>query len=168
MAMKLVRPARGRPRKFGRPSRAVTLTLPEDVIAVLGSIDDDLSRAVVNLTQPLLADVVSRAPAELEKYGDSAVIVVRPATALKSVPGVELVPLPDGRALISLDGSVTVHELELRLRDAIAEGGLQRGDLSVLGSIADILKTARRTKGLAVLERSIIVLQSAQNRRILG
>jgi hypothetical protein len=26
-------PRRGRPRKFGGPSRAVTLTLPEDIIA---------------------------------------------------------------------------------------------------------------------------------------
>ena len=69
--MKLVRSRRGRPQKFGRPSRALTLTLPEDVIAALISINDDVSRAVVGLVQPLNADVVPRPPAELSKYGDS-------------------------------------------------------------------------------------------------
>ena len=38
---------RGRPRKFVRPSRAVTVTLPDDVIAALQGVDVDLSRAVV-------------------------------------------------------------------------------------------------------------------------
>jgi hypothetical protein len=160
--MKLVR-ARGRPRKFGRPSRAVTVTLPDDVIATLESIDEDLSRAIVNLTQPMSRSVISHAPAALEKYGNSAVIVVRPARALKRIEGVSIVPLPDGRALVSLDESLSVHEFELRLRDAIADG---RSD-PVLKSIAEILRTARQTRGLTVLQRSIIVLQSARNRRIM-
>jgi len=37
---------RGRPRKFSRPARAVTLTLPEDTIATLRGIDRDLGRTV--------------------------------------------------------------------------------------------------------------------------
>ena len=50
---------RGPPRKFGRPSQPVTLTLPDDVIAALLGIDADLSRAIVRVTQPLVR--VSRA-----------------------------------------------------------------------------------------------------------
>lgn len=66
---------RGRPRKFLRPSRAVTLTLPEDIIEALRSVDGDLSRAVVRVVQPL----VTAAPcpmAEVVTYGGHAVIVV--------------------------------------------------------------------------------------------
>ena len=63
MGIKLLPPRRGRPQKFGRPSRAVTLTLPEDVIAALGRVDDDLSRAIVRVSKPLLGDVASRPPA---------------------------------------------------------------------------------------------------------
>ena len=45
-----LRRRRGRPRKFAAPSRAVTLTLPESVIASLTRIDRDISRAIVGLT----------------------------------------------------------------------------------------------------------------------
>jgi hypothetical protein len=160
--IKLVRPTRGRPPKFGRPSRAVTLTLPEDVIATLRSLDDDISRSVVRLVQPIAAHPAARPPAELERHGDSAVIVFRPVKALKDMPGVRLLPLPDGRALVSLEGQLTVHEFELRLRDRIAEGSLDELEGTVLSSIAGILKTARHARNILVHQRSIIVLQSTR------
>ena len=50
-----LKPRRGRPRKFRSPSRAVTLTPPEDVLRVLGGVDCDLSRAVVRVVQPEMA-----------------------------------------------------------------------------------------------------------------
>lgn len=161
--MELVPASRGRPQKFGRPARAVTLTLPEDILSALASVDEDVSRAIVRLAQPLTTDVVARAPAELSRYGARAVIVVKSVGALRKIPGVTLVPLPDGRALISLDG-ITVFELELKLRDAVND---RRGDArerSVLASIAEILRKARRTKGMVVLSCSIIVLQSTRRR----
>lgn len=164
--MKLVRAGRGRPQKFGRPSRAITLTLPEDVIAALTSVDDDLSRAVVRLTQPLVVDSVPRPPAELSKCGDSAVIVIRPTETLRRIPGVSLIPLPDGRALISLEGHMAPPDFELRIRDVLDESrNLEASDRSVLMSIVDILKTARRTRGVDVRQRSIIVLQAAGRAR---
>ena len=167
--MKLVKTRRGRPQKFGRPSRAVTLTLPEDIIIALQSVDDDISRAVVRLTQPLVADIAPQPPAELSKYGDSAVIVVKPTPALERIGGVTLVPLPDGRALISLDEAMSVSDLELKIRDAIdGDEKLDVRERSVLTSIAEILKTARTTKGIVVHERSIIVLQSSKQGRIAG
>ena len=167
MAIKLINARRGRPQKFGRPSRAVTLTLPDDVIAALTGVDDDLSRAVVQLSQPLLTDVVVKPPAELSKYGDSAVIVVKSLLALNRMRGVSLVPLPDGRALISLDESISVHEFELMLGDAIDDGaGLEPWERSVMASILEILKSARHNHEITVHQRSIIVLQSARHRRI--
>jgi hypothetical protein len=163
--MSLFPAGRGRPQKFGRPSRAVTLTLPEDIIAALRAVDDDLSRAVVRLVQPLVADVVPLPPAELSKYGDRAVIVVRPVAALENLPGVRLVRFPDGRALISLDESMSVHEFELKLRDATDDDRLSSRERVLLTSIAEILKTARSTRGIAVVSRNIIVLQSVRQRK---
>ena len=169
MAMKLLPARRGRPQKFGRPAHAVTLTLPEDVIAALSAIDEDLSRAVVELSQPLVADVVARPAAELAKYGDSAVIVIKPLAALSRIPGVTLVPLPDGRALISLDESMTAYEFELKLRDLVDTGkALNERERAALNTISGILRSARQTKGLTVHQRSIIVLQSNRHRRIAG
>lgn len=160
--MKLVRAGRGRPQKFGRPSRAITLTLPKDVIAALAAVDDDLSRAVVRLTQPLVADVVPKPSAELTRYGDGAVIVITPVEALKRIPGVSLVPLPDGRALISLEGHLAPPDFELKVRDVLDDGNdIDSRDRSVLTSVVEILKSARQTRGVGVHQRSIIVLRTA-------
>ena len=163
--MKLLQARRGRPQKFGRPSRAVTLTLPEDVISALTGVDDDLSRVVVRLAQPLVTDVIPRPAAELSQYGQSAVIVVKQLPALARIPGVTLVPLPDGRALISLDDTMSVHEFELKLRDTVDAGtDLPARERSLLTSIGDILKSARQEKHVTVHQRSIIVLQSSRPR----
>jgi len=167
MAIKLIKACRGRPQKFGRPSRAITLTLPDDVIAALIGVDNDLSRAIVRLSQPLLIDVVIRPPAELSKYGDSAVIVTKRLPAVNRMPGVSLVPLPDGRALISLHEAMSVHEFELKLADAIDGGDdMEPWERSAMSSIREILKSARQNKGITVHQRSIIVLQSTRHRRI--
>src|SRR5262245_6965694 len=82
---------RGRPRKFDRPSRSVTLTLPEDVIATLQAIDTDLSRAVVRATRPLAPPTVSSV-AELANFGNRAVILVPRSRELRERTGVELIP----------------------------------------------------------------------------
>jgi hypothetical protein len=167
--MKLLRARRGRPQKFGRPAKAVTLTLPEDVIGALTGIDEDLGRAVVRVSQPLAAKASQRGPAELSTYGDSAVIVVKPLGVLARMAGVTLVPMPDGRALISLDPSMTVHEFELMLRDVLESNPRIDPDArTLLVAIADILKTARQTKNVTIRQRSIIVLQDSRSRRRAG
>jgi hypothetical protein len=44
-------PRRRRPAKFGRPAQAVTITLPDDIVAAFRSLDPDLSRAIVHLAE---------------------------------------------------------------------------------------------------------------------
>ena len=78
---------RGRPRKFTAPSRAVTLTLPEPVLAALSAVNQDLSRAVVRITQPELAKH-EHPPAELATFGGRAVIVVNPSRTLERRTGI--------------------------------------------------------------------------------
>jgi len=149
---------RGRPRKFSRPSSAVTLTLPHDVIAVLNSIDADLSRAVVRAIQPLVPEA-PRALAHLAPYGSRAVISVPPNRALRDRTGAELVPLSDGRALISFDDRLTIPQFELRLRDALADPTLGDDDRAMFEAVAEILKNARTGDGVELRQRSIIVLE---------
>jgi hypothetical protein len=161
----LVRGRRGRPQKFGRPSRAVTLTLPEDVIAALSTLDSDLGRAVVRMSQPLGAEPPARPPAELSQHRDRAVIIVKSGEILERIAGVTLVPLPDGRALISLDESTSIYEFELNVRDAVSETGISARERSLLQSIVEILTAARQRSGLVAQRRSIIVLQSTRQRR---
>jgi hypothetical protein len=155
---------RGRPRKFPGPSRAVTVTLPEHVITALAEVDADLSRAIVRVTQPQL----TKAPhplAELAAFGRHAVIVVRPSRALERRTGVVLVPLPDGRALISFDEPKTVPELELQLQDLIEDPQLAGADRRMFEQIFNLLREARRSSAVTVRRHNIIMLESARPRR---
>ena len=156
----------GRPSKYGRPSRAVTVTLPEDVLAGLSAVDADLGRAIVMLAErngkPRARAIQ---PAELAPYGNHAVIIVNPAKALKRLAGVQLVPVGNGRALISLDHPHSIPQLELSVRDAIERDGMPDVERRTLESIAEILQQARRSRGVTLEERTIIVLESKRQRR---
>ena len=155
---KIMTPRRGRPRKFTGPSRPVTLTLPLDVIDALSAIDADLSRAVVRIAQPELARRPRRA-AELATFGRRAVIVVNPTRTLERRTGVGLVPLPDGRALISFDQPTTPAALELMIADALEDHRLSAADRAVFEGIVDILKSARRASDVSLRQSNIIVLE---------
>jgi hypothetical protein len=159
-----VAPRRGRPRKFLGPSRPITLTLPDQVIDTLSSIDHDVSRAVVRLAQPQLARR-PHAPAELTTFGRSAVIVVNPTRTLEDRTGVMLIPLSDGRALISFDPAMTTARLELSIRDVLEDRELDSEDRRIFSAIADILKTARRSRTVTLSQRSVIVLESSRGER---
>ena len=152
-------PRRGRPRKFTAPSRAVTLTLPEHVLKALAALDPDLSRAIVRLAQPLLAGR-PHAPAELASFGRHSVIVVIPSRSLEKRTGVELLHMPDGRALISFAQPMTIASLELLIEDALEDKSLPRADRAIFEAIGDILKTARRSANVILLQRNVIVLET--------
>jgi hypothetical protein len=153
-----VAPRRGRPRKFLGPSRAVTLTLPENVISALTALDSDLSRAVVRVTQPEMGKR-PHPPAELALFGRRAVIVVNPTKSLEQRTGVLLVPLSDGRALIAFDESMTSARLELKIQDELEAHGLPAEDARIFEGIRNVLQEARRSKSVSLLQRNIIVLE---------
>jgi hypothetical protein len=154
-----LRRRRGRPRKFAAPSRAITLTLPETVLDTLALIDPDPSRAIVQLARKR-TPLNGKAPAQLEVFGNRAVITIRPTTSLEHRIGIDLVPLPDGRALMSFDQPSTIADLELMIYDALEEKDLPSEDRKVFEAIGGILKEARRSEDVNLLRRSIIVLES--------
>lgn len=152
-------PRRGRPRKFTAPARPVTVTLPEHVIDALSSLDQDLGRAIVRLAQPLAGDR-PHPPAELATFGRHSIIVVNPSRTLEKRTGIELIHLPDGRALISFDRSKTIPGLELVIADALEDPALPPKDRQVFDAVAGILKSARRADNVELLQRHVIVLET--------
>lgn len=104
-------------------------------------------------------------PAELATHGNHAVIVVNPARALKRLAGVELVPVGNGRALISLEQPHSIPELELAVRDAVERGDMSARERRTLVAIAGILQKARRDRRVTLEERTIIVLAPKRQRR---
>ena len=165
-SMQLLKHGPGRPKKYGRASRAVTVTLPEDVLARLSAVDTDLGRAIVMLAERH-GKPRSHVPpaAEIAAYGKHAVIIVNPVKALKRLQGVQLVPIGNGRALISLDRTNSIPQLELEVRDAIERTGVREPERHTLETIADILRQARISRRVSLEERTIIVLESKRRRR---
>jgi hypothetical protein len=166
-AVSVLAPRRGRPRKFNAPSRAVTLTLPEQVLGTLSAVDRDVSRAIVRLTHREAAKR-PHPPAELVRFGRRAVIVVSPTRTLEQRTGVFLVPIPDGRALISFDDSITIATLELKVRDALDDRKLSVGDRRIFESVHEVLHAARTNGEVVLHERKIIVLESRVRRNRNG
>jgi len=153
---------RGRPKKYGRPSRAVSLTLPEDVIARLAGVDGDLGHAIVALAERATPRPARATPAaEVASYGRHGVIVVSPVAALKRLTGVQLVPIGSGRALIALERTQSIPQLELEIGDVLERADVSAADRRTLKAIADILRRTRRSRKLSLAERMIIVLESA-------
>ncbi len=162
------RRSRGRPSKYGRPSHAVTVTLPEDILAKLGAVDADLGRAIVALVERSTRSggkprTVSSA--EIATYGRRGVIVVNPGKAIRRLPGVELVPVGNGRALLSLAQPNSIPTLELAVGDAVDQPDLRPEERRTLEAIGDILRDARRSPGVALEERTIIVLEAKRSRQ---
>lgn len=164
--MESLRARPGRPRKFSRPSRPVTVTLPEDVIATLQSINGDLGGGIVSLLERRRgADLPAPPAAEISRYGNHSVIIVPHLPALSRLPGVELVPIGGGRALISLQPTHSVPQLELAVRDAAEQTRAGSADRQALETVADILRKARLSRGVSLQERTIIVLEPKRARR---
>jgi len=159
-----LRRGRGRPRKFDDPSTAMTLTLPQAVVAALRRIDPDVSRAVVKLAAKKALKPTRRPAAVLARYGRNAVILVDPSRVLEQQTGISLVPLVDGRALISFDDSMTISQLELALRDSIEDTSLPPEDARIFKSISALLKSARLSQNVKLHQRQIIVLEVLKRR----
>ena len=136
------------------------------MLAELEAIDADLGRAIVRVAErPGRPHVRPVRPAELATYGNHAVIIVNPAKALKQLAGVQLVPVGNGRALISLEHPHSISELELAVRDAIEHADISGRERQTLEAIATILQQARRSRGVSLKERTIIVLETKRQRR---
>jgi hypothetical protein len=132
-------------------------------LEALAAVDGDLSRAIVRIVQT--GDPRASAAAELATFGRRAVIVVNATKTLERRLGIDLVPLPDGRALISFEDGVTPDALELRIEDALEDAALSPADRAEFAAILEILRSARRSGDVTVLRRNIIVLEGRRRVR---
>jgi hypothetical protein len=152
----------GRPPKFGRRARPVTITLPEDLIEHLRAQHLDLGRAVVELFESRMP---GDAPVQLAEFGRGALILVPPASALRRVAGIELIPLSNGRAMIALDQPMSASDLELTLNDALAEPSLGDADRRVVQDVVGILREARTSTRARLRQRTIVIVEREATRR---
>jgi hypothetical protein len=154
---------RGRPLKFGRPTQLVTLSLPDDVVQWLRTVDADPAWAVVKLCeraskantkprQDSLADLV-------QLPGQRALILVKPEP-FKNLKGISIIPLADGRGFLALEAGKGVADLEIAVVDRLDAGDLAPSERSALQFLRQQLRQWRES-GTEFESRAIVIAKRA-------
>jgi len=162
---------RGRPHKFGRPSRLLALTLPEDVVDWLVAQDPDASRAIVRIYDELAGHPpegprrASETGAEVVAVGHGRGLILVPPESVEGLPGVAAIPFVGGRAFLALEPGRTIADLELTVVDALeAVGNHDLDRRAALANLRAALRTWRTDPSLRFRERAIIVVERVRPR----
>jgi len=157
---------RGRPSKFGRPSRVVAVTLPHDAIDRLRRVHRDLGWAIMMLLDkeapepaPRRAEREAEPDVELVTVADRRSLIVINREHIRHLPGVNLIPLRGNSAFLALDIDRGMSDLELAVTDRLDEPTIDRDEARALAELRAQLSTWRRDHGLRFHRRAIIVVE---------
>jgi len=155
---------RGRPPKFGRPARLVALTLPEDTITHLQSIDPDIARAVVSLVdqsqgRTSAPDDDWEAPVTLARVSEQRALVVIDPSLFREIPGCAFIPLTTRRAFLALIPGSTLADVELSVADLLEDVSIERTEREALEALRRALREWRRDQELTFHTRSIVLVE---------
>ena len=153
---------RGRPAKFDRPSRLVAMTLPEEVIAALRYRNLDLAKAVVELVGESVDRAGKRAVTEtvsLVPVAPRRFLITIDASAVRHLPGCELVPFGSDAAFLALQSGRGLSDLALAVEDRLDEPRIDERERTALVRILAALHEWRRDPNFSDEARSIVVLK---------
>jgi hypothetical protein len=156
---------RGRPSKFGRPSRVVAVTLPDDTIERLRRINRDLGWAILTLLDKEAAAPARRPDREAEPdvellaVADRRSLIVINRESIRHLPGVNIIPLRGNRAFVALDIDRGMSDLELAVSDRLDEPTLDQHEAHALEELRSRLTHWRRDHDLKFHRRAIIVVE---------
>ncbi len=162
------RAKRGRPPKFGRPSRVVALTLPEETIRRLRKLHRDLAWAIVTLAESGRAGMARRpgpSDAELVAVSDRHFLIAVNGAIVRTLPGVNIIPFDGHRAFLALEPGHGMADLELAVRDRLDDRSTRGSERHALESLGAMLSKWRHDPRLRNYPRAIIVLERARSRR---
>jgi hypothetical protein len=154
----------GRPLKFGRPSRVITVTLPEDIIETLRATDADLGRAIVSVadgTRGVSAGSQgARKVVELMRTGRRESLIVIDPTAVPSLPRCAFIRIGPHRAFMALDPGSGLADLELSVVDRVDDPDVTRDQRRALRTLRAALRRWRQDASVSISARSIVLLES--------
>ena len=158
--------SRGRPSKFGRPSRVVALTLPDDAIERLRRVHRDLGWAILTLLDKDAPEPAPRHPpreaepdVELVTVADRRALIVVNREHIRHLPGVNLIPMRGNRAFVALDIDRGMSDLELAVSDRLDEPTVDASEARALADLRSQLTAWRRDHDLKFHRRAIIVVE---------
>jgi hypothetical protein len=159
---------RGRPSKFGRPSRVVAFTLPEDVIDRLRRVHRDLGWAIVKVmdSQSGSRPVREESPPDIElvTVADRRALIVINNPLIRHLPGVNIIPLSGTRSFLALDIDRGLSDLELAVSDRLADTDLSPQERRALTDFQSQLRAWRHAQDLRFHTRAIIVVERVGGR----
>jgi hypothetical protein len=152
---------RGRPPKFGRPGQVVALTLPEEVVRGLRKLHPDLAWAIVTLFEKRapVAAAESQPDAELVTIADRRSLIVVNRSVLRTLPGVNIIPLNGSRAFLALEPGRGMADLELAVFDRLDNQAVKPRERKALQGLGAQLKKWRHDRVLRFHTRAIIVVE---------
>ena len=158
------RSRRGRPLKFGRPSRVVVLTLPSDLLRGLRKIDPDPAWAIVSLFENRVAELGSTSPeesddADLVGIAKRRSLIVINRSVFRSLPGVNIIPLHGDRAFLALGIGQGTADLELAVGERLASPGIGERERKALFGLQARLRSWRHDRRLRFHTRAIILVE---------
>jgi hypothetical protein len=151
--------------KFGRPSRVVALTLPDEVVRGLRKIHSDLGWAIVTLFEkappgaPTAAEHAHERDAELVTVAERQSLIVVNRVVFKSLPGINIIPLHGNRAFLALDVGKGMTDLELAVIDRLDSASVDGRERKALSRLRSQLKVWRHDRALRFHSRAIIVVE---------
>jgi hypothetical protein len=157
----------GRPPKFQEARRPVTVTLPESTLVRLASIDADRARAIVKLTDAVIADHAKHKPVELVEVAPGlCVILVGPSRLLQKIKWLRLVEVAPMRFLLTIPLGTSVDSLELAIGDLLEEvKPHDEWEHSTLVGLRDLIRRLRRHGELSKAEMLFIHTRTRGGKR---
>ena len=161
---------RGRPLKFGRPARLLAVTLPHDVVAALRRIHPDPAWAIVRLSEragktPLHAPSPTKPAIELAQLSSRSALIVVDPRALRSAPGMSVVPVASGRAFLAFDEGRGLADLELAILEQLRDSKTATRARRELRALQRQVRDWRRGHGYRFSKRSIILVERVPRSR---
>jgi hypothetical protein len=166
----VARRQRGRPLKFGRPGRLLALTLPHDVVAALRRIHPDPAWAIVALYEKAVTRARPTPPprqpvVDLAQLSDRSALIVVDPRALRSAPGMSVVPVASGRAFLAFDEGRGLADLELAILEQLRDPKTDPLVRKELRALERQVRDWRRGRGYRFSKRSIILVERTTRRR---
>ena len=163
---------RGRPLKFGRPARLLAVTLPDDVVAALRRIHPDPAWAIVRLSEKVgktrrhaAAPAPAKAAIELAQLSPRSALIVVDPRALRSAPGMSVVPVASGRAFLAFDEGRGLADLELAILEQLRDSKIPPTTRKELKALQRQVRDWRRGHGYRFSKRSIILVERVPRSR---
>lgn len=170
---------RGRPPKYGRPTKIVAVTLPEEVVAALSRVHEDLGWAIVTLVgehrqrtsdaSPESGTRKTRRPAreltdeaELVSIGAGQSLIVVNAATVRSLPGVQMIPFTETRSFLAFEPGKGMADLELAVHDRLERLRAGSRERRAVERLLNRLRKWRKDASLGFAQRSIILVSDVK------